>query len=37
MWNMNDHWSTGTMAGDQLPLPPFKRSVVVRFDVHPGG
>jgi hypothetical protein len=32
----NDHWSTGTMAGDQ-PLPPFKRSLVVRFDVHPGG
>lgn len=29
----SNHWSTGTIVGDQLPLPPFKRSFVVRLDI----
>ena len=26
-----NHWSSGSPSGDKLPLPPFKRSIVVRF------
>ena len=27
-----NRWSLGSMTGDKLPLPPFKRSIVVRFE-----